>query len=254
MAKCIFKGLKVLPIKEVLPMPVLTEIVLAMRCPECGKMDYHKVGRFSIARGEPLNIKCACGAEIFNVTTQDRSQYRIRLTCVYCGGRHNHIFSGKKIWCAEDTIDFYCSETGLELGCIGPEAMVRKIIKGREKELESLVDEFGRDAFFHNSSIMHDVLLCLQDISEKGNLYCECGNYQIGVDIFPDRLELCCNKCDSVNIIYAENEEDLQVIQGLEEIELIRNGFECLDSLSRTTNSNKAPDRGSKKNKTKKNH
>lgn len=233
-------------------MPVKTEIVLAMRCPECGKMGYHNIRRFAIPRGESLKIQCVCGAEIFNINTQDRSQYRMKLACVYCGGCHNQALSGKKIWSADETIDFYCAETGLELGCIGPEDMVKKIIKGRERELESLVDEFGRDAYFHNSSVMHEVLLCLQDISEKGNLHCQCGNYQIGVDIFPDRLELYCNNCDSVNIIYAENEEDLKVIQEIEEIELLRNGFECLDSLSRTADPNKAQDRGSK-NKTKKN-
>ncbi len=227
-------------------MPINTEIILAMRCPECGKLEYQKVCRFAIAKGDSLDVKCSCGADIFTVSTQDKSQYRMRFACAYCGGYHHHNLSGKRIWSPAGTVDFYCSETGLELGCFGMEDAVKQVIRGRERELETLVDEFGKDNYFHSSSIMHEVLHCLQDISEKGNLFCQCGNYQIGVDIFPDRVELYCSKCDSVNIIYAENEDDLHVIQKLEEIQLIKNGFECLDSLSRTGNPNNAPDRGRK--------
>jgi hypothetical protein len=54
------------------------------------------------------------------------------------------------------------------------------------------------------------------------------------VDIFPDRLELQCKNCDSLNIIYAETEEDLKVIQQVDKIELARHGFICLDSLANT--------------------
>lgn len=215
-------------------MPVETEKVLAMRCPECGRLELHRLQRFAIAPGESLDVKCSCGAVKLVINTRDRSEYRIKVTCVYCDGCHHQNMSGKQIWSAGGVIDLYCRDTGLELGHIGQDEAVRKIVSGREKELEVLVDEFGRDNYFHNSSIMYQVLSSLQQIAEKGTLYCQCGNYQIGVDIFPDRLELHCNKCDSVNIIYAETDEDLQVIQQLEEIELVKNGFEYLDSLVRT--------------------
>ncbi len=225
-------------------MPVETEKVLAMRCPECGKLDYHRMRRFAIARGESIDVKCSCGAVKFVIGTVNRSDYRIKVACVYCEGFHHHSLPGKKIWSSAGVTDFFCPETGLDLGHVGPEEAVRQAVKGREKELEVLVDEFGRDDYFHNSRIMYEVLRCLQHIAEKGTLYCQCGNYQIGVDIFPDRLELHCNKCDSVNIIYAETDDDLEVIQQVEEIELAKNGFEYLDSLVRTGKTKKKSGRG----------
>ena len=79
---------------------------------------------------------------------------------------------------------------------------------------------------------MYEVLNCLHDIAEPGAVYCQCGNHDVEVDIFPDRLELHCKGCDSVNIIYAETEDDLNVIRKVDTIELTRNGFNCLDSLA----------------------
>jgi hypothetical protein len=131
-------------------------------------------------------------------------------------------------------LDLYCHDTGLELGHIGREEKVKMITSGRDRELELLIKEFGSDDFFSSSQIMYEVLQCLHLMAEKGKLYCQCGNRQVEVKIFPDRLELQCGHCGSVNIIYAETEEDLQVIRQVEEIELVKSGFEYLDSLVRS--------------------
>lgn len=230
-------------------MPVETEKVLAMRCPECGKLGCHKLQRFAIASGEGLNINCSCGAVKFVINTRNRSEYRVQVNCVFCEGYHSQKLRGKQIW-SPGGIDLYCYDTGLELGHIGREEAVKKMVSGREKDLETLIDGFGRDEYFNNSKIMYEVLQCLHQIVERGTLYCQCGNYQIGVDIFPDRLELQCGKCGSINIIYAETEEDLQVIEQVEEIELVTKGFECLDSLVRSGKTKKKSRTGRRNNKT----
>lgn len=230
-------------------MPVETEKVLAMRCPECGKLEYHKLQRFNIACGGGFNIKCSCGAVKSVISTRNRSEYRLNVRCVFCEGYHSQNLQGRKIWSSGGVIDLLCCDTGLELGHIGREEAVRKMVSRREKELETLVNEFGRDEYFNNSKIMYEVLQCLNNISDKGTLYCQCGNHQIGVDIFPDRLELKCGKCGSVNIIYAETEEDLQVIQQVDAIELVTNGFEYLDSQVRSGKTKKKSGTG-RNNKT----
>ena len=225
-------------------MPVETEKVLAMRCPECGKLEYHRLRRFAIGLGRELEIRCSCGAVKFTISTRDHSRYRVKVACVYCDRSHREVLGGRRIWALAGVTDLYCPDSGLELGHIGREDAVREVVSGREKELETLVNEFGRDEYFHNSKIMYEALSCLQNIAEKGTLHCQCGNRQIGVDIFPDRLELHCPKCDSLNIIYAETDDDLQVIQQVDEIELAKNGFEYLDSLARTGKIKKNSGRG----------
>ncbi|HOV79217.1 MAG TPA: hypothetical protein PK728_03860 [Bacillota bacterium] len=227
-------------------MPVATSTILAIRCHECGKMDFHDFSRFSFAKGESVHVKCTCGATKLIVSTKKYSSYWLQIPCVVCETKHLKEYSGKALW-SGDVVCLTCQDTELELGHIGPISKIREMTAGHEQELEALIDEFGCDSFFHNSKIMYEVLNCLHVITERGALYCQCGNYRIEVDIFPDRLELQCKSCGSINIIYAETEEDLKVIQQVETIELARNGFNCLDSLA---NSGKIKKTRRKRNKT----
>jgi len=147
------------------------------------------------------------------------------------------------LW-SEEVNYLFCQETGLELGYIGPDDEVKALAVAQQETMEALGDDFdAEDEYFHNSEVMYEVLNCLHDIAEQGLLYCQCGNQDVEVDIFPDRLELHCKDCDSVNIIYAETDDDLRVIKSVGTIELTRNGFECLDSLSNTTKTGKKPNR-----------
>lgn len=227
-------------------MLIATNAVLAMRCPECGKMEFHSFSRFAFSRGKAVSINCSCGATKLIVNTKNHASYWLQVPCVVCETKHLREISGKILWSGE-VICLSCQDTDLELGHIGPESKVSEMTSSHEQELEALVDEFGCDGYFHNSEIMYEVLNCLHEIAEQGALYCQCGNHKIEVDIFPDRLELQCKNCDSINIIYAETEEDLNVIQQVDTIELARHGFKCLDSLS---NSDKPKKDRRKRNKT----
>lgn len=220
-------------------MLIATNAVLAMRCPECGKMEFHDLSRFAFSRGKNVEINCSCGASKMLVITKNRSIYWLHFACVICETKHVLEISGKSLWSGE-VVRLACQDTGLDLGHIGPEAKVYDLSFSREHELEALVDEFMGDGYFHNSEIMYEVLNRLHEIAERGGLYCQCGNHKIEVDIFPDRLELHCNNCDSINIIYAETEEDLKVIQQVDTIELARHGFKFLDSLANTGKLKKA--------------
>ncbi len=214
-------------------MIVSTNVVLAIRCPECGKMEFHDFNRFMFSRRKTVHINCSCGATKLTVSTKNYRSYRLQFPCVVCDIKHMREISGKLLWSGE-VVCLSCRDTDLQLGHIGPEWKLKEIALDYEHELEEIIDEFSCDSYFHNSEIMYEVLNCLHDIAEQGALYCRCGNHKIEVDIFPDRLELQCKNCDSVNIIYAETEEDLKVIQQVESIELERHGFNCLDSLAST--------------------
>lgn len=213
-------------------MPVNTETVLAMRCPECGKMGFHKISRFAVGRDNSFKVVCTCGACKATFKSKDGSRYNVSVSCVFCDGSHNRSISGKHLWLGTGAvIELFCLDTGMELAHIGSNDAVRRVAAEQVEGLDDLITEFGNDGYFHNSAVMHEVLKCLHKIADRGMLYCQCGDYQIGVDIFPDRLELHCKNCDSINIIYAETDEDLQVIQQVDEIELAQNGFGYLDSL-----------------------
>ncbi|HBX23424.1 MAG TPA: hypothetical protein DEF34_07340 [Desulfotomaculum sp.] len=213
-------------------MIIETGALLAMRCPECGKLDYHKLSRFEFGLRKKVEVACKCGFIKLVVNTKDRKDYMLQVPCVVCESKHMRSISSRRFW-SDDVNYLFCQETGLELGYLGPEEEVRELAEAQEESIESLATEFeGEDRYFNNSEIMYEVLNRLHDIAEQGALYCQCGNLDVEVDIFPDRLELHCKECDSINIIYAETEDDLRVIKDVETIELTRNGFGYLDSLA----------------------
>lgn len=213
-------------------MIIETGALLAMRCPECGKLDYHKLSRFEFGLRKKVEIACKCGFIKLVVNTKDRKDYMLQVPCVVCESKHLRSISSRRFW-SDDVNYLFCQETGLELGYLGPEEEVRELAEAQEESIESLANEFeGEDRYFNNSEIMYEVLNRLHDIAEQGALYCQCGNLDVEVDIFPDRLELHCKECDSINIIYAETEDDLRVIKDVDTIELTRNGFGYLDSLA----------------------
>lgn len=213
-------------------MIIETGALLAMRCPECGKLDYHKLSRFDFGLRKKVEVTCKCGFVKLVVNTKDRKNYVLQVPCVVCESKHLRSISARRFWSGEVNY-LFCQETGLELGYLGPDEEVRELAEAQEESIESLAGDFdGEDRYFNNSEIMYEVLNCLHDIAEQGSLYCQCGNLDVEVDIFPDRLELHCKECDSINIIYAETEDDLRVIKGVDTIELTRNGFGYLDSLA----------------------
>ncbi|MCG8402881.1 MAG: hypothetical protein MJA84_15010 [Firmicutes bacterium] len=220
-------------------MIIETGALLAMRCPDCGKLDYHKLSRFEFGLRKKMEINCACGYVKLVVNTRDRKEYVLQFPCVVCESKHLLSISARRFWSSEVNY-LFCQETGLELGYLGSEKEVKLLAEAQEENIESLTSEFeGEDRYFNNSEIMYEVLNCLHDIAEQNALYCQCGNLDVEVDIFPDRLELHCRECDSVNIIYAETEDDLRVIKGVDTIELTRNGFGYLDSLANVDKSDK---------------
>ncbi|KAF1085996.1 hypothetical protein SPSYN_00734 [Sporotomaculum syntrophicum] len=226
-------------------MIIVTDTQIAMRCPECGKLDYYNLSRFEFSGKKRIEVKCSCGFVKLILTTKDRQNYWLQVPCVVCESKHVRSLSAKMLW--SDEVNYlFCHETGLELGYIGPHDEVKVLAAAQQETMEALGDFDTDDDYFNNSEIMYEVLNCLHDIAEQGLLYCQCGNQDVEVDIFPDRLELHCKDCDSVNIIYAETDDDLLVIKEVGSIELTQNGFECLDSLSNTTKTRKKPNRKNK--------
>jgi ribosomal protein S27E len=211
-----------------------TVTTLAIRCPECGNLEFHNLSRFALSGGGKIQIKCSCGAFLLGIVRKSPRSYWLQVPCVLCETKHLREISGARLW-GKSAITLECHEAGLELGFLGRAEEVKTLAEDLDTDLESLVDQLGFDEYFNNSEVMHQVMQCVQDIADNGGLFCQCGINRIEVDVFLDRLELHCTECDSINIVYAETEEDLRVIQQVETIELVRNGFKCLDSFSNNT-------------------
>lgn len=216
-----------------LTMIVATEFLLAVRCPSCGKLEFHTVSRFYFSGTNTYKIVCSCGAQKLSIGSKNRQQYWFQIPCVLCETNHLIYFTNKQLW--SDEINFlYCSDTDVELGFFGPDEKVRELSENYDYNIESLVDDIGYDDYFENPEIMFEILNTLHDIAEEGFLYCDCGNYQIDIDIFPDRIELQCKQCKTMAVVYADSHEDLRKVKEIKKIELVKSGFKCLDSTAQS--------------------
>lgn len=211
-------------------MLIATDAVLTMRCPECGKIDMHNFSRFAFPRGKAVSIECSCGA-VKLLVQRKNAGYLLKLACMFCETSHLFEIPGRVLWSGE-VYRLSCREMGLVVGNIGPMAKIGELMMSQVQEWGTLFNDAACESYFHNAKIMFEALNRLHDIADSGELYCQCGNHKIEVDIFPDRLELHCKNCDSINIVYAETEEDLHVIRQVDFIELAQHGFKCLDSLA----------------------
>lgn len=86
------------------------------------------------------------------------------------------------------------------------------------------------DSAFVDIEIMREVLERLQAWANAGQLYCGCGNRQLELDLFSEKVEVVCSECGGTLVIYAEREEDLAAMEGLEEVVLKKGAFTCIDS------------------------
>ena len=106
-------------------MLIATSTVFAMRCPECGQLQFNTLSLFHFPAGRVLDIKCSCGAPLLNIKKQRNGGYRLQLPCVICEYKHQRQISNAQMWSKKLTT-LYCIETGIELGHIGPEQRYKR--------------------------------------------------------------------------------------------------------------------------------
>lgn len=193
-------------------MLVTTSTTLALFCPHCGKLMYHDISLFQFAGSNSIDIYCECGEVKTTIVAKKHQQYLLHMDCVVCETKHLIPFSASQFW-ANEVMRVNCTDVTLELGFLGPRHMVEEAISKCQHELQDVIRDLGFDDYFVNPEIMYEVLNVIHDIAEQGELFCQCGASQIGVDILPEELELTCNVCRGVLHIPARNETDLNDIR-----------------------------------------
>jgi hypothetical protein len=198
---------------------ITTTTALALRCPECGKIKYHSLSLFSFSAKKTLRLTCACGTPLLMISNRDRKVFYFQVECLMCEGKHLQEFFLREIWSGR-VLSLMCDETGLEIGFIGPRDQVKKCIANQERSLQEMAEDLGYTDYFANPEIMYEILDCLHKIAEDGKLSCQCGNQQVDVEIFADRIELSCAGCGSFGTIRAETRQDVEAVKKIWEIVL----------------------------------
>lgn len=210
-------------------MVIETRRTIALRCPLCGTLELNRISLFEFSGHSIVRIMCQCGYNKLTVSTKSYQEFYFQIPCLICEETHIIKLTRNDLWCKPLSL-LRCTETGQELGYIGTEKALDKIINKKKDDINSIINNFGFDDYFSNPQVMLEVLKHLHQITEDNKLFCLCGNDHIEIEVFPEKLELHCPVCQSLHIIYAETIEDLKVVRQANLIAMIEKGFTSFDS------------------------
>lgn len=210
-------------------MLITSERTVALRCPLCGRLNVRSFTVFDFGREHSLNLECNCGFGFLTISTTDFRDYVLQLPCLICENTHYSRTKHHELW----EIPVYklaCPENTTVLGYIGNEKEIMTIVVEEADDPDSIINDEGFNDYFKSPEIMYEIMGKLHAIANRGDLYCSCGQTDINVEVYPERLELHCSACHSLTIVYAENAEDLQAVLDARVVELTEKGFTCIDS------------------------
>lgn len=201
---------------------------LLIRCNTCGRIKIYNLNIFNIPRNEEVELSCKCGQKNVSIKTTDYQIYWIKLNCFVCGHKHIYRYTLKELLRWDNTI--FCMED-IKICFIGKKENAKSLLNEREINFEKLLTGSGFDNYSKNFKILVASLNKLDRLSKDRNINCDCGISNIVMEVFFDRIELRCLNCNSIQIIYAETEEDLEVLQKKEKIVMHKHNIVYIDSI-----------------------
>lgn len=120
-----------------------TNLILAVRCPECGKINFHNVSTFKLLSDACLELNCECGCVEVTIALKDNKLVFIELPCISCDANHTYIYNLKNLLRRKVTI-ICCTDSGLELCFMGSEKDVRNVVQRYQEDIDALLGELSQ--------------------------------------------------------------------------------------------------------------
>ena len=200
-----------------------------LRCRFCGRLREYEFNIFEVMANTKVEYKCKCGENNATVKRKGSGEIAFEIGCFSCGDKHYHKLSLNDILKGDNIL--YCLQ-GPKLAFLGNNRRGDQILLDEQINIKEIgIGKMGKD-YFNNSDVFTKALDKLCTLNEENNISCDCGRQKINIEFFSDRLELKCANCQSVNIIFAETEEDLSVLLKRDRIILKERSISCIDSIN----------------------
>ncbi len=206
-------------------MLVSTTTATALRCPECGKIEYNGISIFQFSGYASVVLICGCGTTLATLFSSNYRKFVLEIYCGMCTGSHKYFFAGKEIWSQGAAEILYCEDTGLESGFIGSREEVNKAIKQLEYSAARL--DFGlNEECLNDPDLTNQLLDSLFEKLDAGKLSCKCSsNTKLQVETLQDYVEINCQHCKSYTQVAIGSEEYLMILEQNNELQLTPKGL-----------------------------
>ena len=202
--------------------------IITVRCRFCGRLRKYDFNVFEAMSKDKVEYRCKCGEVNVLVSKGKDNDIGFEVGCFNCGDRHYHNFKLKEI--IEDNNMVYCSHGG-NLFSIESKKIANQIPLEGQANIGNEDKEIHGEDYFNNFNILTKALKKIYDLNKKHKIDCDCGNAKINVELFADRIELKCENCHSVKLIFTETEEDLSILLKKDKIILKERNISCIDSI-----------------------
>lgn len=193
-------------------MVIPTTTVMGLRCSTCGREDEHVISLFVFGAFPAVKITCSCGGRLISVNTKNRRRFILTLTCPACHEPHSYNLLRSQLWSAKH-FSLHCPQSGREIGHAVPLA---------ESLSEQTKNVPNTREYFTNRAVMCTILDRLHQMIGQGNLYCQCGNLDLELEILPDKVGFFCEHCGAWGSISAQFEADSEAFASIDEIQLVQ--------------------------------
>lgn len=218
-------------------MLINTNIAIAVKCSACGSLNVHDTSLFELFSNRRTELVCTCGQHNAIIKAKNYKSLWMDIDCYVCKDKHTFKYTIKQL--VRGNIITRCIESGIEICFVVSNGDVNELIEKREMNFDEIYKELEFLDYFHNTEIMMKSLERIRELDSKGLLSCSCGDKNIEMDIFPDRIELKCMKCEGIKLIYAENNDDYNNFISKKEIVLRESSFECIDAINQNKDTSK---------------
>jgi len=119
-----------------------TNLMLAIRCANCGKISFHNISMFKLPANNELNFCCDCGKEEITITLKNNKFIILDVPCLACDINHSYKYKLRDVFKRRLTV-VCCNETGLELCFLGKRDDVIDTVSKYQENLNTLLGELG---------------------------------------------------------------------------------------------------------------
>ena len=180
---------------------------LAYICPKCKQSVAMEETVFRLAAA-PSKFPCPCGGSALLVE-MEADHVDLTVPCNYCGSDH-HVRCSAHAFLHEKALAFSCKATGLDCLYVGEESAVFPALRRLEEAVSQVEEQPEGEKPFLNETIMTEVLGELNDIANRGGIFCSCGAKEYSVKVHYGAVELTCPQCGAKLRIPAVTGEDLE--------------------------------------------
>lgn len=119
-----------------------TNLIIAVRCPNCGKIKFHSISVFKLPPNTRLGLFCDCGIAEMTLKLNDNKTVLMDIPCIACDINHTYTYGLKEIL-RRKVIILCCIDTGLELMFMGSEKDVKNVVAKYKEDINTLLGELG---------------------------------------------------------------------------------------------------------------